>query len=224
ALGINVDCAPLLDLRLPRAHDIIGDRSFGADPALVARLGRAACDGFLASGVVPVVKHIPGHGRARVDSHESLPVVETPLETLRREDFAPFAALSEMPMAMTAHIVYTAIDPDRPATTSPTVVEGTIRGEIGFDGLLMSDDLCMKALSGSLAERTDAVVAAGCDVVLHCNGDLDEMRLVAERCPALSESGRRRLDGALTMVRDAAPGDSTGLHAELDEIFAKIDG
>lgn len=222
-LGINVDCAPLLDLRLPGAHDIIGDRSFGADPDLVARLGRAACDGFLASGVIPVIKHVPGHGRARVDSHHSLPVVETPLDTLRQSDFAPFRELADMPMAMTAHIVYTAVDPARCATASPTVIGGTVRGEIGFDGFLMSDDLCMKALSGPLAARADAVLEAGCDAVLHCNGALEEMRLLGGRCPALSESGARRLAAALARVRGAEHADAAGSQSELNEILEKID-
>ena len=219
ALGINVDCAPVLDLRVAGAHDIIGDRAFSEDPETIARLGRAACDGFLAAGVIPVIKHIPGHGRARVDSHESLPIVETPLETLRARDFAPFRALADMPMAMTAHIVYTAADADRPATTSPAVVDSIIRGELGFDGLLMSDDICMKALAGSLAERTAAVIAGGCDVVLHCNGDLAEMEAVAASAPALSESGARRLGDALRRVADTPSPDLDAARCELDDIL-----
>jgi len=219
ALGINVDCAPVLDLRLAGAHDIIGDRAFSDDPAMVARLGRAACEGFLAAGVVPVIKHIPGHGRARADSHESLPVVETALDVLRQSDFAPFRALSDMPMAMTAHIVYTAADAERPATTSPSVVASIIRGELGFDGLLMSDDICMKALAGSLAERTAAVIAGGCDVVLHCNGVLPEMEVVAASAPPLSESGARRLGDALRRVADTPPPDVARARRELDDIL-----
>jgi beta-N-acetylhexosaminidase len=220
ALGINVDCAPVLDLPVDGAHGIIGDRAFAADPALVARLGRAAGEGFLAAGVIPVIKHIPGHGRARVDSHESLPVVETALDILRASDFAPFRALADMPMAMTAHIVYTAIDPTQPATTSPAVIGPVIRGEIGFDGLLMSDDICMKALAGTLAERTRAVIDAGCDVVLHCNGDLAEMEAVAASAPPLSESGARRLAGALGRVAGRPMPDAAAAQRELDEILA----
>lgn len=219
ALGVNVDCAPVLDLRVPGAHDIIGDRAFSEDPETVATLGRAACEGFLAAGVVPVIKHIPGHGRARVDSHVSLPVVETPLDVLREHDFAPFRALSDMPMAMTAHIVYTAADADRPATTSPAVVASIIRGELGFDGLLMSDDICMKALAGGLAERTAAVIAGGCDVVLHCNGDLAEMEAVAASAPPLSESGARRLGDALRRVADTPAPDLDAARRELDDIL-----
>jgi beta-N-acetylhexosaminidase len=222
ALGINVDCAPVLDLRVAGAHDIIGDRAFSEDPAMIARLGRAACEGFLDAGVIPVIKHIPGHGRARADSHHSLPVVETPLDILRRSDFVPFRALADMPMAMTAHIVYSAADADRPATTSPSVVETIIRGELGFDGLLMSDDICMKALTGSLAERTAAVIAAGCDVVLHCNGDLAEMEAVAADTPPLSESGARRMRQALGHIAGRKRPDVEGARLELEDILIKI--
>lgn len=218
-LGINVDCAPVLDLRVAGAHDIIGDRAFSEDPAAIARLGRASCEGFLDAGVIPVVKHIPGHGRAHADSHESLPTVETPLDVLRRFDFAPFKALSDMPMAMTAHIVYTAADAARPATTSPSVIRSIIRGELGFDGLLMSDDICMKALAGSLPERTAAVIAAGCDVVLHCNGDLAEMEAVAAAAPPLSESGSKRLQDALRRVSGRPVPDVKKARCELDDIL-----
>lgn len=219
ALGINVDCAPVLDLRVAGAHDIIGDRAFSEDPATIARLGRASCEGFLEAGVVPVVKHIPGHGRAHADSHESLPVVETPLDLLRKSDFAPFKALSDMPMAMTAHIVYAAVDAARPATTSPSLIRSVIRGELGFGGLLMSDDICMKALAGSLPERTAAVIAAGCDVVLHCNGDLAEMEAVAAAAPPLSESGSKRLLDALRLVSGRPASDVESARRELDNIL-----
>ncbi len=224
ALGINVDCAPVLDLRVPGAHDIIGDRAFAETPTMIARLGRASCEGFLAAGVVPVIKHIPGHGRAHADSHEALPVVETPLDLLRRTDFAPFKALADMPMAMTAHIVYTAADADRPATTSPAVIGNIVRGEIGFDGLLMSDDICMKALRGGLAERTAAVIAGGCDVVLHCNGDLDEMRQVAAATPPLSESGAGRLSRALGRVAGRSQPDVDNALRELSGFLAELEG
>jgi beta-N-acetylhexosaminidase len=223
ALGINVDCAPLLDLRVQGAHDIIGDRAFGETPDRVVHLGRASCEGFLDAGVIPVIKHIPGHGRAHADSHVSLPVVDTPLDLLRETDFAPFKALSDMPMAMTAHIVYTAVDPDRPATTSSSLIADIVRGELGFDGLLMSDDICMKALRGGLTERTGAVMTAGCDVVLHCNGALDEMRQVADAAPALSESGARRLTDALGRVAGRSQPDVDNAARELDGIFEKLE-
>lgn len=222
-IGINVDCAPVLDLSIPGAHDIIGDRAFSKDPAMIGRLGRASCDGFMTAGVVPVIKHIPGHGRARSDSHVSLPVVDTPVDALRAADFVPFKALADAPMAMTAHIVYTALDADRPATTSTTVVDDIIRGELGFDGLLMSDDICMKALSGGLADRTDAVIAGGCDIVLHCNGDLDEMRVVAAAAPALSESGEERLQRALSAVAGRSQPDVDNALAELNDILDKLE-
>lgn len=224
ALGINVDCAPVLDLRVAGAHDIIGDRAFAETPDMIARLGRAACEGFLDAGVVPVVKHIPGHGRSHADSHEALPVVDTPLDLLRETDFAPFKALADAPMAMTAHIVYTAVDPAEPATTSARMIADVIRGEIGFDGLLMSDDLSMKALSGDFCARTAAVIAAGCDVVLHCNGDFGEMRQVADAAPPLSESGARRLSQALGRVAGRSQPDVDNAVRELDGFLAKLKG
>jgi len=170
ALGINVDCVPVLDVPVPGAHDVIGDRAYGTTPDDVAVLGRAAAEGLIAGGVLPVIKHMPGHGRAGVDSHLNLPVVETAYDELDAVDFAPFRVLSDMPMAMTAHVVYTAIDPKRPSTTSRKAVREVMRGAIGFDGLIMTDDLSMKALKGSIAERTRRALAAGCDVILHCNG------------------------------------------------------
>ncbi len=193
ALGIDVDCLPLLDLRLPEGHGIIGDRALGSDPEQVIALGRAVCEGLAAAGVISVIKHMPGHGRARVDSHEALPRVDAPLETLRDSDFRPFKALAAAPWGMTAHIVYTAIDPDRPATTSPKVISEIIRGEIGFDGLLLSDDLSMKALSGGLGERAGAALAAGCDVALHCNGEPAEMEAVAAAASPLTPAAEARL-------------------------------
>lgn len=192
-LGITVNCAPVLDVPAPGAHTIIGDRAHGDTPERVALLGRAVCAGLLAGGVLPVIKHIPGHGRAGVDSHAGLPVVEVPRAVLERTDFAPFCALSMMPWAMTAHVVYTAIDPERPATTSPQVIETVVREWIGFDGLVLSDDLCMNALSGLPAERAAATLAAGVDVVLHCNGQLAEMEAVAAVCPPLGPKAQDRL-------------------------------
>lgn len=207
ALGIDVDCAPVLDVRQPEGHNVIGDRAFANQPETVALLGRASCAGFLAGGVLPVIKHIPGHGRATLDSHEALPVVNAPLEDLRRVDFAPFAALAKMPMAMTAHVIYDAIDPAAPATTSARVIRETIRSIVGFDGLLISDDLCMRALSGRAGDRASAAIAAGCDVTLHCNGDFGEMREIAAVCPALSPETVRRLARAQSMRAKAEPFD-----------------
>ncbi len=172
AVGIDVDCAPCLDIATDGMTPAIGDRSYGGRPDLVAAAGRAFANGLMAAGVVPVVKHVPGHGRARVDSHHELPVVAADLDSLAAADFAPFAALADLPAAMTAHLVYTAIDPERPATQSPVVIEKIIRGHIGFDGLLFSDDLSMNALEGTLAERARATLAAGCDIALHCSGDM----------------------------------------------------
>jgi beta-N-acetylhexosaminidase len=204
-LGITVDCTPVLDVRHPGAHEIIGDRAFAAEAETVGLLGRATCDGLLAGGVLPVIKHVPGHGRATLDSHEALPVVEAALADLHRVDFAPFAALADMPMAMTAHVVYAAIDPSAPATISAAVLAEVVRGAIGFDGLLISDDLCMHALTGTPGERAAAAFAAGCDVVLHCSGDLDEMREVGCGSSCLSAAALGRLGRAQGMLRLPEP-------------------
>lgn len=220
ACGITVDCLPLLDLRMPDAHEIIGDRSFGSDPALVADLGRACCDGLTAGGVVPVIKHIPGHGRALVDSHAELPRVDTSLAELERTDFAPFRALADMPWAMTAHVVYSAIDPEQPATTSPMVIDQVIRGAIGFDGLLVSDDLSMEALEGDVGARAAAALAAGCDVALHCNGKADEMCAVAAASGPLSAEAERRLAAGAARVAAPTRVDSAVLAAQLDSLLA----
>lgn len=201
ALGIDVDCAPLLDVPVRGAHDIIGDRAFGEDPALVADLGRAVMDGLLDGAVMPVIKHIPGHGRALVDSHLDLPVVEADAATLAKSDFAAFRSLRDAPWAMTAHVVYKAFDDRRPATTSPVVIEQVIRGAIGCDAVLLSDDLSMKALKGDFADRARASLAAGCDIVLHCNGDMDEMQAIGSAIRPLSEEAQERLARADTMLR-----------------------
>ncbi|MCH9765865.1 MAG: beta-N-acetylhexosaminidase [Alphaproteobacteria bacterium] len=206
-LGINTNCTPVLDLPTPEAHEIIGDRAFGADPTKVAKLGRAIADGYLAGGVLPVIKHIPGHGRAGEDSHLKRPVVNAPRDVLERSDFKPFNSLRDLPLAMTAHVVFTALDAGQPASTSPIVIKDVIRDWIGFDGLLMSDDVSMKALGGSLAERARAVLAAGTDVVLHCNGNLAEMRDVAREAPELSGPSLKRFQAALTMVGHTEPLD-----------------
>jgi beta-N-acetylhexosaminidase len=200
ALGITVDCAPLADVPVVDAHDIIGDRAFGTEPQQVAELAGAMAQGLLDGGVLPVLKHIPGHGRARADSHEELPTVHESLEVLRKTDFVPFKALAHLPMGMTAHILYTAIDAEHPATLSPSVIR-IVREEIGFNGLLMSDDLSMKALRGSFAERTQQSLAAGCDVVLHCNGDMSEMQSIAEALPALSPKADARFVQAWAQLK-----------------------
>lgn len=183
----------MLDLPVAGADPVIGDRAYGGEPERVARLARAVCDGLLAGGVLPVLKHIPGHGRARVDSHYACPVVACSLDELRQTDFAPFRALNRMPWAMTAHIVYRAIDRLAPATFSRTVIGETIRGEIGFEGVLISDDLSMRALGGGLGERARRALAAGCDLVLHCNGDLGEMEEVAGAATPLTREAADRL-------------------------------
>ena len=198
ALGIDVDCLPIADVPARGANAVIGDRAYGRTPEQVAAIGGAVAAGLLAGGVLPVLKHIPGHGRARADSHERLPVVKAPREELEPRDFAAFQPLVRLPMGMTAHVVFSDIDPLAPATTSATMVREVIRGFIGFQGLLMSDDIAMGALSGTPAERTQAALAAGCDVVLHCNGKLEEMREVAEHAPELVRQGgqaRRRRAG-----------------------------
>jgi beta-N-acetylhexosaminidase len=204
-LGITVDCTPVLDLRFPGAHaGVVGDRALGGDAELVGMLGRAVCEGLLAAGVEPVIKHIPGHGRALVDSHHDLPRVDAPLAELQQTDFVPFRRLADMRWGMTSHVVYTAIDAERPATQSPKVIGEIIRGEIGFDGLLLTDDLSMKALQGRLGERTGRALAAGCDVALHCNGDIEEMREVAEAAGPISAAARRRLDRRVAPMAVAA--------------------
>lgn len=205
-LGITVDCAPLADVPVADAHDIIGDRAFGTTPEQVAHLAGVMARGLLDGGVLPVLKHIPGHGRGRADSHEELPAVHESLEVLRKTDFVPFKALRDLPMGMTAHILYTAVDAELPATLSPKVMK-LIRGEIGFDGLLMSDDLSMKALTGSFGERTERSLAAGCDVVLHCNGDMAEMKAIAERLTPMSPAAEERFARAWKQWKAPTPFD-----------------
>lgn len=199
-LGINADCLPVLDVPVEGSDNVIGDRAYGFDAQTVADMGRAAATGLLQGGVLPVIKHIPGHGRAMVDSHKALPMVDTPVETLRKTDFEPFRQLASMPMAMTAHVVYTEIDDQNPATTSSKVMDEVIRGYIGFDGLVMTDDLSMHALSGDFGQRTQASFAAGCDIVLHCNGVMDEMLPVAQATPWLSGMSEQRAHAAMAMI------------------------
>ncbi|MBS0533408.1 MAG: beta-N-acetylhexosaminidase [Proteobacteria bacterium] len=199
ALGIDVDCLPLADVPIPGGDPVIGDRAYGTTPAKVAAIAGAVADGLLAGGVLPVLKHLPGHGRAHADSHKELPVVDTDRATLEQTDFAAFRPLKALPLGMTAHVVFSAIDRLAPATTSVTMVREVIRGSIGFAGLLMSDDVSMGALSGTIAERSTQALAAGCDVVLHCNGDLNEMREVAGVAPELSGVAAERASAALAM-------------------------
>ncbi|HWE99225.1 MAG TPA: beta-N-acetylhexosaminidase [Caulobacteraceae bacterium] len=221
-VGIDVDCAPVLDTPSPGAHDIIGDRAYAEEPEEVAALGRAFAEGLIAGGVLPVIKHIPGHGRAAADSHESLPVVDASAADLER-DFAPFRVLSDMPLAMTAHVVFTAFDADRPATTSARVVEDVIRGSLGFSGALMSDDLSMKALAGSLRSRAEASHAAGCDLVLHCNGDAAQMKMVAAGARKLSGLAASRASAALARKPMAVEGfDEQAARAQLQAALDRL--
>lgn len=220
ALGINVDCAPVMDLRFEGAHDIIGDRSFGECPKQVAELAEQNAKGLLDSGVLPIIKHIPGHGRALVDSHEDLPRVDASLETLQQTDFASFKQLASHPWwAMTAHIVYEAIDDALPATQSTKVIR-LIREEIGFDGFLISDDLSMKALGGTYEERASKSLAAGCDAVLHCNGDMKEMQAVAKGVESLSDAARVRLEKSLSLLKEPASLD----HSYAESLLKKAVG
>jgi beta-N-acetylhexosaminidase len=221
-LGITVDCLPLADLPVPGADAVIGDRAYGTDPAKVAAIARSVADGLEQGGVLPVLKHIPGHGRATADSHLRLPVVDTAELELEQTDFAAFQPLADLPMAMTAHVVFTALDAAQPATTSATIIDRVIRGLIGFQGLLMSDDVSMNALSGSIAERSRASLAAGCDVVLHCNGRLEEMREVAGAAPLLTGIAAERAANALAARRVPQPFDRFEARAELNELIARV--
>ena len=218
-LGINVDCLPLADVPIDGADAVIGNRAYGNEPAKVAAIARAVTDGLEQGGVLPVLKHIPGHGRATADTHFRLPEVDTAQKELERTDFAAFAPLADLPMAMTAHVVFSALDPVHPATTSATIIEQVIRGVIGFQGLLMSDDVSMNALAGSIAERTRAIVAAGCDMVLHCNGKLDEMQEVAGETPELSGKPLERAKRALASRKPPQPFDRQAARAELDALL-----
>src|SRR5262249_33106637 len=204
-LGITVDCLPVLDVPVAEADPVIGDRAYGTEPDRVTKLARSVCEGLLEGGVLPVIKHIPGHGRARVDSHHSCPVVETAASELSRTDFAPFRALSAMPWAMSAHIVYMAIDPTAPATLSHRVILQVIRGAIGFDGVLVSDDLSMRALGGKISERAQRALAAGCDLVLHCNGDRREMEAVVSAAGSISSRTAARLARGEALRRTSGP-------------------
>jgi beta-N-acetylhexosaminidase len=221
-VGVTVDCLPLADVPVAGADAVIGDRAYGTEPGKVAAIARAVTNGLEQGGILQVLKHIPGHGRATADTHYSLPVVDTPEDELNRTDFAAFQPLADLPMAMTAHVVFSAVDAAHPATTSATMIERVIRGFVGFQGLLMSDDVSMNALAGSIAERTRAAFTAGCDVVLHCNGKLDEMRQVAGETPELSGKALERSRRALAARKSPLAFDRTAARAELDALIGRL--
>lgn len=221
-VGINVDCTPVLDVPVPGADAVIGDRAFSSEPVVVIDLGRAVIEGMIDGGVLPVMKHIPGHGRGNADSHLALPHVDADGDDLSATDFVTFRSLNHCPAAMTAHVVYEAIDPQRPATTSPKVIRDVIRGEIGFEGLLLSDDISMKALSGPISVRTRAALFAGCDLVLHCNGDMTEMREVAEEAKPLEGAARKRADAALAHLGRSEPFDAGRAESRLTELMDTV--
>ena len=222
ALGFTVNCAPVLDLRVSGASKVVGDRSFGADPAMVARLGRAVAEGLLAGGIVPAIKHAPGHGRGQADSHAVRPQVEAPLAALRAHDFAPFRALRDVPVGLTAHVCYAALDPERPGTLSAAVIKTAVRDAIGFDGLLVSDDLSMGALTGPVGARAAAALEAGCDVALHCNGRRTEMVDVVAAVPRLRGRARERFDRMLLQRRTPDAFDEAGGLRSLNALLARV--
>lgn len=217
-LGITVTCAPVLDVSFPDTADVIGDRAFASDPAVIAELARAFCGGLSAGGVLPVIKHLPGHGRATVDSHLEAPRVRAAAEALRETDFVPFHALAALPLGMTAHVVFEAFDGDNVATVSKTVIGDVVRGEIGFEGFLMTDDIGMGALSGSMAERCDVALAAGCDAILHCSGDYGEMQAVGAAVPPLSGAAQERWRTAAAQLTPAAGIVAAELARQLTEL------
>ena len=219
-IGVNVDCLPVLDVPIAGAHDAIGDRAYSEDPDEVGQIGDAVIAGLLAGGVLPVVKHIPGHGRSFCDSHHDLPRVVASLEELKASDFKPFAKLNDVAMAMTAHIIYEAIDCDNPATTSSKLINDIIRGHIGFDGLLMSDDVSMNALSGDYRTRTQSIFTAGVDVVLHCNGLMEQMVEIAAVSPLLKDKSLQRANSALEIAKPAVYENIGALRYEFDELMA----
>ena len=220
--GINVDCLPVLDVPVEGSSNVIGDRAYGTDPFIVTGMGRSACEGLKAGGVLPVMKHMPGHGRGMADSHLELPTVRASRAELEAHDFAPFMALKDELMAMTCHIVYTALDAERPATTSPVVIEEIIRGHIGFDGLLLSDDSSMNALKGTLGERAAAIAANGCDIVLHCNGVMDEMKQVVAEVGPLAGRALQRAKAVEAALGKADDADEAALRAEFSGFFPSV--
>ena len=221
-VGVTVDCLPLADVPIAGADEVIGDRAYGNEPDKVAGIARAVTEGLEQGGILPILKHIPGHGRATADSHLALPVVDTSKNELETIDFAAFKPLADLPMAMTAHVVFSAYDAAHPATTSATMIERVIRGLIGFQGLLMSDDVGMNALAGSIAERTKALLAAGCDMVLACSGEPDEMHQVARETPELSGKALARAKAALASRRAPQPFDRDAARAELDGLIGRL--
>lgn len=220
-LGITVDCLPVLDVAVPGMTDAIGDRSYSNDPEIVAALGGAVAEGLMEGGVLPVVKHIPGHGRAASDSHYDLPVVSADLDLLAETDFVPFSRLAHLPIGMTSHILYTSVDRERPSTLSKAIIRDIIRKRIGFDGLLMGDDISMKALSGDFTDLARATYDAGCDLVLHCNARIEEMRSVALAAPPLAGLSGERAARALSMLRQPAPFDRVTGQEELHALAAR---
>jgi beta-N-acetylhexosaminidase len=221
ALGINTNCTPVLDVPVKGAHDVIGDRALGREPAAIAALGRAIAEGHVEGGVVPVMKHIPGHGRATADSHLSLPVVTTARATLSATDFVPFRLLAGLPAAMTAHVTFTDIDPAAPASISQIVTREVIRGEIGFGGLLLSDDLSMKALTAPIRDSAAAVIRSGSDLALHCNGEVAEMKAAAEGVPLLAGRALERFQRALAVTEMARPFDVGEAERALAGVLAR---
>jgi beta-N-acetylhexosaminidase len=219
-LGIDVDCLPLADVPVDGSDPVIGDRAYGLTPEKVSAIAAAIAEGLMEGGVLPVLKHLPGHGRATADSHLSLPVVSTAKALLEATDFAAFRPLAQLPLGMTAHVVFTTIDPTAPATTSPTIMRQVIRDSLGFAGALMTDDISMGALTGTIGERTRAALAAGCDLVLHCNGRLDEMRAVAAEAPSLEGDAARRCAAALRMRRPPSDIDPEAMRAEFSTMMA----
>ncbi len=220
--GINADCLPVLDVPVEGSSDVIGNRALGTDPESVTALGRATAEGLMSGGVLPVMKHIPGHGRPTLDTHLALPTVTESVEELRRHDFAPFQALNHLPMAMTAHVIFDAIDPTGPATTSRKVVREIIRGEIGFDNLLISDDTSMKALDGTFQEKAERIMAAGVDIVLHCNGSMEEMRGIVAGTKPLKGKALARANRALNFIDKRDSIEEAAVRAEFAQYFEAV--
>ena len=218
-LGVDVNCVPCLDVNDPAGHQVIGDRAYSSDPSVVAKLGRAQADGMLAGGLLPVIKHLPGHGRAGVDSHLELPVVTASRRELSETDFKPFKDLADLPLGMTGHVLFTELDPSRPATLSKTIIVQFIRQWIGFDGLLFKDDLSMQALGGEIGQRAARALEAGCDIALHCNGKAGEMHAVASACAALSGPAQDRWQRALAARLPPDPDAYEDLRARFEGLI-----
>ena len=223
SVGINVDCLPVLDIPVVGAHEIIGDRALGRDAEMIAELGRALSEGIMAEGVLPIIKHIPGHGRAKSDSHKELPIVNIPRDELERTDFVPFELMADMPWAMTAHVLYTAIDAERMATISPVIIEEVIREKVGFEGLLLSDDIGMEALSGTKGERARTILTAGCDLVLECSGKIEDMTEVASTVPKMTEKAMKRATVAEKLRQDQRVNDGLTTEDALKELKDILD-